>query len=530
MTLNLIETNIAPNHNEFHLTYSNSMLDSILILISRRLPFVLIGIFIFRTGYLVISGLDLIGDESYYWDWSRRLDWCYYSKPPMVAWLIALSTAIGGNNEIAVRLPAVILGTVALYYLYAAAREFYSVKAGALAVLLMLATPFNVLANFLMTIDAPLSCFWVMSLYYLRKALFDNSLYAWLWAGIATGAALLSKQVALLIPLMLVVFLIIQPNRRRWFRHGLLLYAFPVIISLIPIVWWNQQHDWVMFGHSKSHFGINTPMAQASRFQDTAAFSVYQLLLVTPIIYGLILWTTLKKTVYFPRLRPEDQFLLLMGPVLLLGILALSLLQQVQGNWSMPFYFSGIILLSGQYTDGKWKKPLTMGAALGYLMVSLTYALPVTIKILKLQNTPLDPISRFRSWHELAGSVETIREKMRTGNEEIALITLGHRFLTSEMAFYLPDHPRVYRFEGSGGVTSQYELWDSPGDSLGTSALIVGDLGVSAIPGALISAFESFRPVGAFADPVNNNKHYFVYKGETLKHWPKLHYIAGTVE
>ncbi len=507
------------------------MFDSILVLIERRLSLVLIGIFIFRAGYLGISGLDLIGDESYYWDWSRRLDWCYYSKPPMVAWLVALSTAIGGNNEVAVRIPAVILGTVALYYLFAAAREFYSSKVGALAVLLMLATPFNVLANFLMTIDAPLVCFWVMSLYYLGKALFDNAPNAWLWAGMATGAALLSKQVAVLIPLMLIVFLIIQPNRRRWFRHGLMLYLLPIIISLIPIVWWNQQHDWVMFGHSKSHFGINTPMAQDSRFQDAAAFSAYQLLLATPIILGLILWTTLKKAVHFSRLRPEEQFLLLMGPMLLLGIMALSLLQKVQGNWSMPFYFSGIILLSGQQvTEGEWKKPLKMGVALGYLMVLLTYALPVAIQPLKLQNTPFDPISRFRSWHELAGSVENIREKIRVGNEEIVLITLGHRFLTSELAFYLPDHPHVYRFEGSGQVTSQYEVWDGPGKLQNTSALIVADMGMSAIPVALISAFELFRPVGTFADPVNINKHYFVYKGETLKHWPKPRPIAGTVE
>ena len=54
----------------------------------RYIVLILLGIFSLRVSFLFINGLDLIGDESYYWDWSRRLDWCYYSKPPMVAWQI----------------------------------------------------------------------------------------------------------------------------------------------------------------------------------------------------------------------------------------------------------------------------------------------------------------------------------------------------------------------------------------------------------------------------------------------------------
>jgi hypothetical protein len=31
------------------------------------------------------SPLDLAPDEAHYWDWSRHLDWSYYSKGPLVA-------------------------------------------------------------------------------------------------------------------------------------------------------------------------------------------------------------------------------------------------------------------------------------------------------------------------------------------------------------------------------------------------------------------------------------------------------------
>ncbi len=52
----------------------------------------------------------LSGDEAHYWEWSRRLDWSYYSKGPLVAYLIALSTRFGAHTEFWVRLPAVLLG------------------------------------------------------------------------------------------------------------------------------------------------------------------------------------------------------------------------------------------------------------------------------------------------------------------------------------------------------------------------------------------------------------------------------------
>src|ERR1700688_4209334 len=60
--------------------------------------------------------LDLASDEAHYWDWSRHLDWCYYSKGPLVAWLIrgrcelfgSASVAITGDLSAAVRIPAIL--------------------------------------------------------------------------------------------------------------------------------------------------------------------------------------------------------------------------------------------------------------------------------------------------------------------------------------------------------------------------------------------------------------------------------------
>src|SRR3712207_2161463 len=55
--------------------------------------------------------VDLSGDEAQYWDWSRQLEWSYYSKGPLVAYIIRASCwAFGRDTMFTVRFPALLLG------------------------------------------------------------------------------------------------------------------------------------------------------------------------------------------------------------------------------------------------------------------------------------------------------------------------------------------------------------------------------------------------------------------------------------
>src|SRR5216683_2897206 len=95
--------------------------------------------------YLAVNcPLDLAPDEAHYWDWSRHLDWSYYSKGPLVAYLIRGSVALTGSwserltgsQMVAVRLPAIISGILLLVSLYVLTREVYgreSLAAGVVA-------------------------------------------------------------------------------------------------------------------------------------------------------------------------------------------------------------------------------------------------------------------------------------------------------------------------------------------------------------------------------------------------------------
>src|SRR5262249_40494218 len=48
---------------------------------------------------IFMGSVNLIPEEAYYWNYAQHLDWGYLDHPPMVAWLIWLSTSIFGKSE-----------------------------------------------------------------------------------------------------------------------------------------------------------------------------------------------------------------------------------------------------------------------------------------------------------------------------------------------------------------------------------------------------------------------------------------------
>src|SRR5215475_5736954 len=137
----------------------------------RALAVILIlGATALRLAYLARDcPLDLAPDEAHYWDWSRHLDWSYYSKGPLIAWLIRLSctlfgpwsVSLTGNEMLAVRLPAVLCGGLLLLSLYVLTLQVFGSDRLALGVLALgLTFPVIAAGSSLMTIDAPYTCCW----------------------------------------------------------------------------------------------------------------------------------------------------------------------------------------------------------------------------------------------------------------------------------------------------------------------------------------------------------------------------------
>ena len=78
----------------------------------------------------------------------------------------------------------------------------------------------------------------------------------------------------------------------------------------------------------------------------------------------------------------------------------------------------------------------------------------------------------------------------------------------------------VFRYEPSGRIVSQYEVWGGQDAHLRQNAFIVGEVPESALPLALIDAFESVRLVGQVLDPNRPNAVFYVFYAEKLNKWP----------
>jgi 4-amino-4-deoxy-L-arabinose transferase-like glycosyltransferase len=96
----------------------------------RAVALLVLSLTILRLGVLFGSPLDLYPDEAQYWLWSRTLDFGYYSKPPMIAWAIWTTTALGGDAEAWIRLSAPIFQAGAAMAVFAIGARLYGGETG----------------------------------------------------------------------------------------------------------------------------------------------------------------------------------------------------------------------------------------------------------------------------------------------------------------------------------------------------------------------------------------------------------------
>ena len=80
------------------------------------------ALLVIRLVVVYFAKTDLFFDEAQYWWWSRDLAFGYFSKPPLIAWLIRLMTEVCSDAEWCVRAPSPILYTVTCIVLFLAAR------------------------------------------------------------------------------------------------------------------------------------------------------------------------------------------------------------------------------------------------------------------------------------------------------------------------------------------------------------------------------------------------------------------------
>ena len=119
-----------------------------------------------------MSPLNIGPDEAQYWRWSTELDWGYYSKPPLIAWMISLTTNLFGHSEWAIRFFAPIGHGLVAFFLFLLGKKAFDVRTGSWAAIIYLLMPAVSLSSNIISTDGLLLPCWtagITLLWYQRE-------------------------------------------------------------------------------------------------------------------------------------------------------------------------------------------------------------------------------------------------------------------------------------------------------------------------------------------------------------------------
>jgi len=460
---------------------------------------------------------ELLYEEAYYWKYAKHLDIGYLDHPPMVAWIIWLSTKILGDTEFAIRIGAFACWLIAVLFSFRLTKQLFNQFTALQAILLLSILPYFWGVGYIMTPDSPLVACWAGALYFLKRALIDERPQAWFWVGICVGLGMLSKYTIALLGPTTLFFLLLDRRSRRWlFRPQPYLSLMLTFVLFSPVIWWNFTHDWASF-----------TFQGARRLHESFDFSVHELiggvlLFLTPMgvvaILSIIKARIADRTGANQTLGPGRQRHYAFGMVFTLvplsAFLTWSLARSVKLNWTGPLWLGMIPFIAYEMVSRvnlKTRRPFSfMRHAWPTTIVTAVFVYSAILYYLTLGFPGISYPANFSllGWHDLAQHIEQIEDEIeaRTGIEPL-VVGIDKNKTASGLAFYrnkflqeIRDDPEnegvLYTVGGRhlfGGNSLMYIYW-FPKEKLRNRnmILVARELATLASPGVL----SLFRKTG----------------------------------
>ena len=410
------------------------------------------------------SQVELLPEETYYWNYSNHLDFGYLDHPPMVAWLTGLGTAVLGTTELGVRIGAICSGIVASVFIYKLTRNLFGEASALVALVLMQLLPFFFMAGILLTPDAPMTAAWAALLYYLERVLLSGRASAWWGVGVCLGLGMLSKYtIVMLVPAMLI-FVVWDAQSRHWLRHwgpyaaGLLALA---IFS--PVIYWNASHEWASFAFQTSRRLAERPQFALHKLILSA------LILLTPTGAASLVATFWKQGAADSQALRRRRFLQLAILTPLAVFFLFSLRHEVKFDWTGALWLAAVpplafaIVCGGSRGVQGWARrawvPTLVTLMLIYCAAFYHFVLGLP-GVGYSKHMELVPVG----WRSLGGRIAAIEADYarQTGSPPIVM-TMDRYETAGELVFYSGDPAHAVARTTSdvlfGGLGLMYKRW-----------------------------------------------------------------------
>lgn len=339
----------------------------------------LLLIAIFTVLRLIFScNLELSNVEVYYWAFSLKLQWNYFDHPPIVAWLIRLTTAnLLLHNELVVRLGAIIGSAISTWLIFKIGTVINNPQTGWFAALLYTSSLYaSMVAGAFILPDSPQMVFWLSAILILIK-LFQltpgdrKSTLLWCGFGLVSGLCIMSKVHGVFLWLGVALYVLLI--NRNWLKHrGIYFSAIISLIIIFPIIIWNIQNDFVSY---KFHSSRITLTGAGLHFNLFIQHLFAEIIVCNPVnfylIYSSLLWIFKGKMAIA---KQNIQLLMLCSMPLIVVLLFISLFRETLPHWSGPAYSCLLIFpaikLATVISKGKIRSiPHAIKAALIFLII-----------------------------------------------------------------------------------------------------------------------------------------------------------------
>ena len=417
---------------------------------ARSFWFWLAAIVLIRIIALVFADGDLGPDEAQYWTWAQHLDFGYFSKPPMIAWIIAATTGLLGDGEWAVRLGAPLLHAGTAAFIYLTARQTFNERAAFFAGLGWLTLPGISISSFLITTDAPLLLFWSASLFFLFRITQRSTPTTLDFAllGAMIGLGLLSKYAMLyFIAATAIAAIFSRTIRKAVLRPQLAITAIIAAIIFAPNIVWNAAHDFQTVAHTAANANWADTLFKPL---SLAAFLGGQLLVFGPILFVALVAAAIQ---FIRRAETgDDKFILLVFALTPLAIVAAqAFISRAHANWAAAAYPAGIILVSALLLERR--------ATLAKISLGLHAAATVIFLVVMSNFSLADRFGAGRAVAELRGW-SALSAQVASQARGFDAILFDDRSMIAEMFYYQRGKGlEIAALDPNNGVHHHYEAF-----------------------------------------------------------------------
>ncbi len=414
-----------------------------------------LGVLVLVLGYRLWVALNnplpLYVDEAYYWTWSRQLDWGYYSKPPMVAWLIALTTTVCGDGEFCVRSGALWVYPLTTWVVFLIARRLFDARIAFWSALAFFTLPAVSLSSMLISTDVLLFLFWAGSVWLFLRALERDHPADWMALGLAVGLGLTSKYTMVVFFVSMLAWL-----GWRWRTHGTLPGVGPwlsvgvALLVFLPNLAWNARHAYATFQHT---YDISNLDHLALHVAELVEFVAGQFAVFGPVLFAILLlvWARPSRWLVDERLVFLTAFAL---PMLLIITLQ-SLLGRANANWAAPAFVTAAILVAAWLSLNRCQGVLMVGVAFNVALMPVVYHFDSLVNAAGVQLTRAsDPFKRVRGWDRVGEEIRAIAAENANAH-----LLAEDRDLLSYLTYYVTHgQVPVYSLSETGRIQSQFDL------------------------------------------------------------------------